>query len=603
MVIQKALLALSDVASLCGTSNSNVSNWRKRDANFPVPFAETSAGPIWKAEDIVEYLRQKNEYDIISTGNLETRTISIIGRARSGKSFLISRLVWDRTGFVKLFCGNNSDKTVCPINIRISESVTLESFVFHTNFNSVYVDADSETIAALREKVTNLVDHAYSQEDVEKMHDIENVIREIQNIENDYPDKKKVSVYIDTYQKPSSFSKDLLRECGLGSIQIVDTPGVSGNVEAERIAKSDLYIFLIKPDNRDEAQTIKKIVTQVKADVATSKVAFLYKKEGFFFTQKKYDDARISVKNDMSAFSELFSDLKGSIIATELDILDPAAHCILFPTMDEEDTSLPEELFLQDIKSKFVAAFLPEDEQQEDEEIKCIFEEYENLAREFAISIMKNIPHHTLGNGVSNYDAEDMEKENHDRVMTKDSYRLHNDLNVAYRREINLLDNYFSGFKAEEYPEEWQQKIIKYIYKRLTQSVRNDRGLGVGSHPWEERPARTMLVEEAIIADKILESIQGKNDWMKNEPYRKAFKDSNISSATWNCVGCTNDPDGIIKLEIVKNCLENIKVSSRQNMVLCRYVGGLRKLAQYKILLLTGTDEREAMNALKEMPF
>ena len=41
MVIQKALLALSDVASLCGTSNSNVSNWRKRDANFPVPFAET----------------------------------------------------------------------------------------------------------------------------------------------------------------------------------------------------------------------------------------------------------------------------------------------------------------------------------------------------------------------------------------------------------------------------------------------------------------------------------------------------------------------------------------------------------------------------------
>ena len=97
---------------------------------------------------------------------------------------------------------------------------------------------------------------------------------------------------------------------------------------------------MIKPDNRDEAQTIKKIVTQVKADVATSKVAFLYKKEGFFFTQKKYDDARISVKNDMSAFSELFSDLKGSIIATELDILDPAAHCILFPTMDEEDISL-----------------------------------------------------------------------------------------------------------------------------------------------------------------------------------------------------------------------------------------------------------------------
>lgn len=46
MVIDKELLALSDVANICGTNNSNVSNWRKRDKSFPVPFAETSAGPI-----------------------------------------------------------------------------------------------------------------------------------------------------------------------------------------------------------------------------------------------------------------------------------------------------------------------------------------------------------------------------------------------------------------------------------------------------------------------------------------------------------------------------------------------------------------------------
>ena len=117
MVIDKELLALSDVANICGTSNSNVSNWRKRDNSFPVPFAETSAGPIWKSEDIVEYLHQKKKYDAISTGNLKTKTISIIGRARSGKSFLGSRFVMDKVGFVKLFCGNSNDKTVCPIHI------------------------------------------------------------------------------------------------------------------------------------------------------------------------------------------------------------------------------------------------------------------------------------------------------------------------------------------------------------------------------------------------------------------------------------------------------------------------------------------------------
>ena len=104
------------------------------------------------------------------------------------------------------------------------------------------------------------------------MNEIEEVIRKIREIENDYQNRKKVSIYIDTYQKPSLFCKELLRECGLGSIQIIDTPGVSGNVVSQqRIVKSDMYIFLVKPDNSDEVQTLKKIVMQIKADVATSK--------------------------------------------------------------------------------------------------------------------------------------------------------------------------------------------------------------------------------------------------------------------------------------------------------------------------------------------
>ena len=205
---------------------------------------------------------------------------------------------------------------------------------------------------------------SYSQEDIYQMNEIEEVIRKIREIENDYQNRKKVSIYIDTYQKPSLFCKELLRECGLGSIQIIDTPGVSGNVEPERIVKSDMYIFLVKPDNSDEAQTLKKIVMQRKGDVATSKVAFLYKKEGLFFTKEKYEEAQNTVKNDMIAFSDLFSDLKGSIIATELDVLNPSSHCILFPTMGEE-VSPPEELFLQAMREKLIEAFLPEDTDKE----------------------------------------------------------------------------------------------------------------------------------------------------------------------------------------------------------------------------------------------
>ena len=122
------------------TSNSNVSNWRTRDLNFPDPFTETSAGPIWKAEDIVTYLQKKFDdgYDVISTGNMSSKRMAIIGRARGGKSFFNSRFVSDRTGFVNLFCGNSDDKTACPIYIKVSEYITL-SIMYSIQISIVFI--------------------------------------------------------------------------------------------------------------------------------------------------------------------------------------------------------------------------------------------------------------------------------------------------------------------------------------------------------------------------------------------------------------------------------------------------------------------------------
>lgn len=606
MIIEKELLALSDVAELCGTSNSNVSNWRTRDSKFPTPYTETSAGPIWKAEDIVEYLQKKfdDEYDVISTGNMSSKRMAIIGRARGGKSFFNSRFVFNKRSFINLFCGNNSDKTACPIYVKISEHITLENFVFHTDFNSIYPaeDGDDE-IKNLNERISTLVDHPYLQDDIAKMTEIEGVIRAVRKVEERYPNRRNSNTYIDTFQRPSAFCKEILRECGLGSIEIVDTPGVSGNVEASKIAKSDIYLFLIKPDNGDESQTIRKIVTEVKADVATSKVVFLYKKEGIFLTKKKYEDARLAVRKDMAAYTELFNDLKGNIISTELDILDPSNHCILFPTMDSDEIILPEELFLEDIKEKLVVAFKPEDQSSKDAAFKEIVTEHGKQAEEFVLEIMRNIPVHRIGAGEKEYSVEQMISEQHDRVMTRDNYKFHNDLDYAYSKESKLLDNYFSSFTALKYPVEWQQIIIKYVHKKLTSSVRTDRGLGVGTHPWEERPARTMLIEESILADRVLANILVNNERNRNEPYRKALKDSNITSATWNYVGCINDDDAVTKLKIVKECLLNVRISSRQEMVLCRYVGGLRKISEYKILKDMGYKDDKCMKTLKTMPF
>ena len=602
MEINKEVLTLSDIVDIC---NSDVSNWIESDTSFPKPLKKTPAGSIWKTEDIIDYLYKKEDSStVISKANLKTKTIAIIGRARSGKSFFNSRFVKDRVGCTKLFCGNNIDKTVCPIYIQVSESTLLENFTFHTDFNSIYNESDSKEMAALKDKVTELTKHRFIQSNISKMEEIENVIREIREIEQSkrYPNKEKVSFHINTYQKPSLFCEELLKECDLDDVQIIDTPGISGNVEAKRVAKSDIYIFLIKPDNSDEAQTLKNIVTQIKADVATSKVAFLYKKEGLFLTLQKYKSAQNSVKEDIKAFSDLFSDLKGIIITTELDVLNPSEHCILFPTMDAEEVTLPEELFLQDIKKKLIEAFKPADEKEEDEIFKNIVCKYGDEAETLVLNIMEGITKHTLEKGENDYDENNIIKERHNRVMTNDNYALRNDLYAAYNQEISLLDNYFSEFMEEEYPKDWKKEIIKYIYKRLTQSVRQDRGLGVGFHPLEEYPAKTMLVEESIFADRVLSSIESEEKKMNNESYRKALGKV-IESSSWNYVECVDNPERIIKLEIIKNHLSQIEVHTRQDLVLCRYIGGLRQIAQYKILKLMGKEDTVAMDILREMPF
>ena len=112
-----------------------------------------------------------------------------------------------------------------------------------------------------------------------------------------------------------------------------------------------------------------------------------------------------------------------------------------------------------------------------------------------------------------------------------------------------------------------------------------------------------MLVEESLLADRVLENISGKEDWMTNLPYRNALKNCNITSQTWNYVGCNNDKSAVLKLNIISNYLIPVPVSSRKEMVLCRYIGGLRKIAQYRILSLMGFTHSDCMVYVGKFPF
>ena len=53
------LLGLAEVAELAGVSPQAVANWKTRYRNFPNPITVLKGGPVWRREDIVAWLRQK----------------------------------------------------------------------------------------------------------------------------------------------------------------------------------------------------------------------------------------------------------------------------------------------------------------------------------------------------------------------------------------------------------------------------------------------------------------------------------------------------------------------------------------------------------------
>jgi len=68
-------------------------------------------------------------------------------------------------------------------------------------------------------------------------------------------------------------------------------------------------------------------------------------------------------------------------------------------------------------------------------------------------------------------------------------------------------------------------------------------------------------------------------------------------------VGCNDDEEAILKLKLVKDLLLSKPVYSRKELVLQRYIGGLRKIAEYNVLLNIGYDKQSIEEILMNLPF
>lgn len=594
---QMELMGLNEAAKKLKLSSSAVSNLRNRDTTFPLPFETPKSGPIWKANDIFLYgIRTgrltEDEFQA-PTMQGSSKKIAIVGRARVGKSYIVSMCAEQTLAYRNAFCSGGSDKTACAVNnIFIDTSDDFTSFVefdssFYHDFKGVpeYEDlcADVEFINGTQVSLDN----------TEKLppfiKKIEEIIERISDAEeqyknqNDEKKEKKSQNTINVYSRPSEFCKNIMRQTGVKRLEVIDTPGVSGNVEFAKISKADLYVFILNDANKDEAKTLEKIVEEIKPYVATSNACFLYRSNGLVTTKEKFEKEQKKVEESMQQFEDLFVNLRGNIISTAMDILYPAKTCICFPPMDPEDLSLPEELFREKFSKKIIRAFSDDSEKFLREEFDEAIKEDKDKVFEYVKTILKNIPAHEHSVETTSY-LNAFIAEKHDRVKTNDYWRIVNSVNSAYRTEKKLLYDYFQSFNQGNCSEIWQQDTIRYLYHMLSKGITQDRGLGIGTYHTEDSPALTMIAGESVLAEQVLGEINNNPNLTQTTNYRNALMKNGITSKSWGNVYCTDDNLMIKKLQLINLCLNHIPTNSRYELILCRYIGGLRKITEYTIL-------------------
>lgn len=193
------LLSFNEIMQLLKTNNKAILKLEQNDSEFPKPCTEPTEKPKWKLIDITNYLYYKDEKT--PNRNISSKKIAIVGRARGGKSFFASRFVYDKKGFTELFCGNNSDKTACPVHIKISESHLYNHYIFHSDFECT----DTE----LNDQISVLSGKRYLNHEKDIMDKIEKVINKINEIEENYDqEQEKSHTFIESYQQPSKFCSD-----------------------------------------------------------------------------------------------------------------------------------------------------------------------------------------------------------------------------------------------------------------------------------------------------------------------------------------------------------------------------------------------------------
>lgn len=445
------------------------------------------------------------------------------------------------------------------------------------------------------------------------MKDVNNFLRD------ELMNGRDISEYsIEMYFPASEMAKEILWENKVRSLIINDTPGLNSDNLSRTVEEANLLIFMLRDEDKKETEdSFNKILKDLKKYAATTHVLFLYAMRDACYGEEDYRQAAIGAQRGMEAFEGVFETLRNdSIIDTQIEIINPSANVLPLPAFSATKIVPSESLFTEDLKNSVNSIIKTAPYEAAEAALIDFLKEREdkNDIIDFTENILKDIDEgalNFLNISSEEFQNYDFKKRKHNRVKTGDYYKL---LNAANQTRHNFLAKLYDKcreYKLNDYSE-WQQLVIKYIYSMLSEFIKRDKGIGYGTHPFEDRPSTTMHIIEAILSPEILKVIDSGND--KSFLYRQIMKDSGILSDSWAYTFVdAADEVALKKLEVVSRCglcdtnRSSLVDTTDEHLVRVRYTYGLYKLAQYfiwvTILNGQGTEkdevDKESMQKIK----
>lgn len=582
MIIRK-LVGIYEISQLVNVTSAAVINWRKRYGDFPAPVAELKSGPIFLEADIREWLIKngyvvEEKYSFVG-GKKMIKKIAIIGRARVGKSRICSRFC--KKADIVVSCFTSAGKDCTPVNFRyilkrdLADENSIVRFISpDSTLNGMKAPFDIDSINKFKNTIEN--DNYYSK-----------------NVSNHTNEKKLLDPKRDMIEiivQASDFAIQLM-EPDENEIIVTDTPGVSGDVDGlQNISDASVYIFVMRPENAQEyATSIKKMLPVI----AGSKVLFIYRMDEPANDALEYEEIEKGAQEAMKEFEADLAELKTSIINTSIEVLNPSSTVIPMGAFSKNKVNYAENKFNEVLLNALKKVFNSSIYHTEEIEIKAallsgeyesdaIIEYIKEIANKFVIEVNDN---------TSTTYIQTFLNEHHDRVKFNDGEAT---LSLVNLNRTQLLQKLYESFNVltinnkntNKIAKILQEEIIKYVYKKLTNAIKNDCGMSQGNHPFETNPPITMWAEEAIIAEDLVKS----NALSNSNTYCAVMKNKGFTSKSWSYVSVSQKPySGQYgycnrKLDVIlKAGLNRLPSSNRKELIYNSYNLALFKLGQYSV--------------------